>query len=111
MCGGFTQIGLTKEAQAILALCTRRGLLVPKVLYFGPKQAPGVFQSLVGATFGGLRDEEGYEFASAFVDDCTVSTEGYDEETYDDVFERHIRQVIVFLTAAHKNTQDSVHVR
>ena len=39
---GFTQIGVTPETSEILALNTRRGLLLPKVLYFGPKQGPGI---------------------------------------------------------------------
>ena len=57
---GFTQIGLDEESQQLLALCTRRGLLVPKVLYFGPKQGPGIFQGgLVDSTFGHLRDDDG----------------------------------------------------
>ena len=40
---GFTQCGVTEETSKILALVARRGLLLPKVLYFGPKQGPGIF--------------------------------------------------------------------
>ena len=97
---GFTQIGLHEDAQKMLALCTRRGLLVPKVLYVGPKQGPGIFQGLVDSTFGHLRDEDNQEFVTAFVDDCTVSTEGYGNESFNDVFERHLRQVELFCEAA-----------
>ncbi len=71
---GFTQVGVTEEASKLLALITRRGLLLPKVLYFGPKQGPGIFQNLVDSVFSHLRDDEGSEFLSAFVDDYNFST-------------------------------------
>lgn len=99
---GFTQIGCTPQTSEILALCTRRGLLLPKVVYFGPKQGPGIFQGLVDKTFGGLRDDKGKEFCSLFVDDCTISTCGYGNETDDQVFERHLRQLELFFGAAKK---------
>ena len=68
---------------------------MPKVLYFGPKQGPGVFQGVVDSTIGHLRDEQGEEFVTAFVDGCTVSAEGYDDESFDEVFERRLKQVDV----------------
>ena len=90
------QVGITPEASAILALNTRRGLLLPKVLYFGPKQGPGIFQSLADTVFGKLRDADDNEFVGVFVDDCNISTESYEKETYDEVVERHIRQLELF---------------
>ena len=97
---GFTQVGITEETSKILALITRRGLLLPKVLYFGPKQGPGIFQSLADSVFGHLRDERGEEFVSVFVDDCNISTCGYNDEAMDDVIDRHLRQLEHFLSAA-----------
>jgi len=97
---GFTQVGLAEEAQKVLALITRRGLLLPKVLYFGPKQGPGIFQAMADSVLGKLRDEDGNEFVSVFVDDCTISTSGYGNETQEHVFDRHIRQLEVFFSAA-----------
>ena len=73
---GFTQIGVTEGTSKPLALITRRGLLLPKVLYFGPKQGPGIFHGLVDETVGPLRDDKGEQFLTAFVGDCTVSTDG-----------------------------------
>ena len=40
---GFTQLPVDEETSKILALVTRRSMLLPKVLYFGPKQGPGIF--------------------------------------------------------------------
>ena len=57
---------------------------------------------LVDSSFGPLRDDDGNQFATAFVRDCTVSTEGYDDESFVDVVERHLRQVEIFCTAANE---------
>ena len=97
---GFTQIGVTKETSKLLALVTRRGLLLPKVLYFGPKQGPGIFQAFADSVFGNLRGPEKEEFLSIFVDDCNVSTQGYGNETDNDIFDRHLRQLEIFFKAA-----------
>ena len=59
-------------------------MLKPLVLYFGPKQGPAIFQSLMDQTFGNLRDQAGEEFAAIFMDDVCLSTEGYDGDTDDD---------------------------
>ena len=71
---GFTQVGLDQASHELLTLTCRRGLLRPLVLYFGPKQGPSIFQGLMCTVFGGLRDEDGEEFCSAFIDDVNVST-------------------------------------
>ena len=99
---GFTQIGISPELSTLLALDTRRGLLLPKVLYFGPKQGPGTLQGSVDSSFGHLRDDDGDVFASALVDDCNISTPGYGDESLDDVTERHLQPLEIFFTAAAK---------
>ena len=84
-----------------LALNTRRGLLLPKVLYFGAKQGPGIFQAMADSVFSRLKDSAGKEFVSVFVDDCNISTERmHPSESGDEVFERHLEQLAVFLGAA-----------
>ena len=97
---GFTQIALSEQAQELLTLVTRRGLLRPRVLYFGPKQGPAIFQSLMDRTFSGLRDKTNSEFASLFMDDVTIDTEGYDDDDDDSILERHIEHCELFLRAA-----------
>ncbi len=89
---GFTQLGIDENTSKILALVTRRGLLLPKVLFFGPKQGPGIFQGLADSVLGKVRDTDGSEFVSVFVDDCG--------ESDDEVFERHLVQLEIFFKAA-----------
>ena len=64
---GFTQIAIDEKAQELLTLVTTRGLLRPKVLYFGAKQGPAIFQSLMGSTFGDLKDDLGAPFLRALL--------------------------------------------
>jgi len=59
---GFTQLPISERAAEVFSLVTRRGILRPKVLYFGAKQGPAIFQALMDNTFGDLRDEDGEEF-------------------------------------------------
>ena len=72
---GFTQLELSEEAQRIFTLTTKRGMLRPLVLFFGAKQGPSIFQKLMDWTFGDVRGDDGEEFHSVFMDDCTLSTE------------------------------------
>ena len=98
---GFTQVGVTPETSDLLALTTRRGLLKPEVLYFGPKQGPGIFQMLMDATFGHLRGDQEEEFHCIFIDDVNIATEPLTDNETDDVsFERHVRHCELFLEAA-----------
>ena len=55
---GFTQIGIDERTQKLLTLVTTRGLLRPKVLNFGAKQGPAIFQSLMDSTFGDLKPSQ-----------------------------------------------------
>ena len=87
---GFTQIGIDDKTADILQLVCRRGILRPKVLFFGPKQGPGLFQSFMDSCFSDLRDSDGQEFASIFLDDVSLSTEGYEGDSDDDIVARHI---------------------
>jgi len=99
---GFTQCAVTPETSDLLALVTRRGMLKPLVLFFGPKQGPGVFQSLMDTTFGGLRDDSGEEFHAIFMDDVTIMTGAWDGDTDEDVFNRHVRHCELFPSEARK---------
>eukprot|EP00969_Alexandrium_andersonii_P230270 10169803-Alexandrium_andersonii.AAC.1 len=69
----------------VFALVSRRGILRPKVLYFGPKQGPALFQGLMGSTFGALRGPDGEEISAIFMDDVFISTEAYPEDDDDAV--------------------------
>ena len=63
---GFSLFEIDPKTQEILQLVTRRGILRPKVLFFGPEQGPGIFQSFVDSAFGALRGKEGEDFCSFF---------------------------------------------
>ena len=75
-------------------------MLLPKVLYFGPKQGPGIFQSFVDSVFNRIVGDEDEEFLSVFVDDCNISTPKVDNETDDECWTRHIRHLEIFLEQA-----------
>ena len=76
-----------------------RSALTPgAVLYFGPNQGPATLQSLMDGTFNILCDKNDSEFASLFMDDITIVTEGYEAD--DDILERHIEHCELFLPAA-----------
>ena len=97
---GFNQLEIDKSTGELLQLVTRRGILRPKVLFFGPKQGPGLFQGFMDHVFGGLRDKRGDEYCSIFMDDVSISTEGFEGDSDDDVVQRHIEHCECFLTAA-----------
>eukprot|EP00959_Pyramimonas_sp_CCMP1952_P091420 1914010-Pyramimonas_sp.AAC.1 len=65
-------------------------MLRPLVLFFGAKQGPAIVQKLMDWTFGDVRGPSDEEFHSVFMDDCTLSAEAYDNDTDDDVVDRHI---------------------
>ena len=99
---GFTQLPVDEETSKLLALVTRRGIMLPRCLYFGPKQGPGIFQSFVDTVFRGIRGESGEEFLSIFVDDCNISTANRTGEKEDDCFERHLCHLEQFMSTAQK---------
>ena len=97
---GFTQIGLSEEAQKTFTLVCGRGMLRPLVLFFGAKQGPSIFQKLMDSTFGKVRGDDGEDFMAIFMDDVNISTKGYPYDTEDMLFERHLRHCEISLTAA-----------
>ena len=99
---GFIQLPVDEETSKLLALVTRRGIMLPRVLYPGPKQGPGIFQSFVDTAFRGIRGDDGEEFLSIFVDDCNISTPKCEDEREDECFEKHLRHLELFLETAKK---------
>ena len=93
-------MGIDDETQQTFTLLARRGLLRPLVLFFGAKQGPSTFQSIMDSTFGHVKGDEGEDFHAIFIDDCNISTEAFDGDTDDMVIERHIRHLEIFLEAA-----------
>ena len=56
--------------------------------------------------FRGIRDGDGEEFLSIFVDDCNISTPRRKGESEDQTFERHLQHLEQFLkTAKHRKVQ------
>ena len=75
-------------------------MLQPLVLYFGGKQGPSLFQMLMDQTFGGLKVPDNEEFHSIFIDDVTIPTQAFEDDTDDSVVERHVQQCEIFLAKA-----------
>ena len=63
--------------------------MLPRCLYIGPKQGPGIFQSFVDIGFRGLKDDDGEDFFSIFVDDCNISIPRRTGESEEQTLERH----------------------
>ena len=89
---GFTQIKVDEQTSRIHALITRRGVLRPKVLFFGAKQGPSIFQSMMDSTFGRVRGDDGEEYVAIFMDDVSLSTDASDTDgDFDLLVNKHIR--------------------
>ena len=97
---GFSQLEVDESTAELLQTVARRGILRPRVLYMGPKQGPGLFQSFMDASFRPVRGPDEEEFLSIFMDDICISTEAYEGDSDDDIVERHIKHCICFLEAA-----------
>ena len=97
---GFTQLPIDEETAELLQLICRRGVLRPTVLFFGAKQGPGLFQGFMDTTFGSLTVENGEKLAAIFMDDVSISTEGYEGDDDDAIVDRHIRHLEIFLQKA-----------
>ena len=99
---GFTQLGVDDATAKMLQIVCRRGILHPRVLYMGPKQGPGIFQSFMDESFRDVKGPNGEEFLSIFMDDVCISTEADKKDSDDELVEKHIKHCECFLRAAKK---------
>ena len=81
----FYKIWIAKEQEQIIAFCTRFGLYEQLVTLFGLANALSTFQRYINWALWDFLDE----FASAYLDDVLIFTEGSIEKHYS-----HVRQVI-----------------
>ena len=70
---GYHQIALTLESREITAFVTPDGLYHYKVLPFGLKNAPGIFQRLMNTIVKDL------EYVKVYIDDLVVYTESWED--------------------------------
>ena len=75
---GYWQVPLPAKAKEISAFATPDDLYQYKVMPFGKKNAPAMFQCLINTVIAGV------EGCSAYIDDVVV---------YSDTWEQHLRQV------------------
>ena len=57
---------------------------------------------MADSVFSRLKDKSKKEFVSVFVDDCSISTDPLPGESEEELFQRHLEQLEVFLNAASK---------
>ena len=63
---GFNHLPADDATGELLQTVARRGILRPRVLYMGPKQGLGIFQSFMDWRFRKVKGPDGEEFTSIF---------------------------------------------
>ena len=94
LASGYWQLPVHPESQEKTAFITHQGLYEFRVMPFGLRNAPAVFQRLAQNVLSGLNPEEGPDFVSVYIDDTLVFSETLEEHL------EHLRQVIERFAAA-----------
>ena len=90
MASGYWQIPVHRNSREKTAFTTHRGLFEFRVMPFGLRNAPAVFQRLMECVLQGLNPEDGPDFVSAYIDDVLV---------FSATFEEHVRHLSLVLQA------------
>ena len=72
---GYWRIKVQTGSQEKTAFITHKGLFEFRVMPFGVKNAPAVFQCLMQQVLSGLQSESGIGFVSVYLDDVIVFSE------------------------------------
>ena len=72
---GYWQIKVQTDSQEKTAFITHKGLFEFRVMPFGVKNSPAVFQRLMQQVLSGLQSESGIGFVSVYLDDVIVFSE------------------------------------
>ena len=72
---GYWQIKVQTDSQEKTAFITHEGLFKFRVMPFGVKNAPAIFQRLMRQVLSGLQSESGIGFVSVYLDDVIVFSE------------------------------------
>jgi hypothetical protein len=75
---GYTQFLFDDHTQRLLVVCAKSGLYRWTRMPFGPAPAPAEMQSYVHRKFGLLRNVNGKEFATPFMDDIFISSPDFE---------------------------------
>jgi hypothetical protein len=73
LCNGYWNIRNSEETEDLMAFKTTRGLYAPRVMSFGPTNAPACMQRFMNHIFQPLRDRYPGRFEN-YMDDCSVVT-------------------------------------
>jgi len=73
LCNGYWNIRNSEETEDLMAFKTTRGLYAPRVMSFGPTNAPTCMQRFMNHIFQPLRDHYPGCFEN-YMDDCSVVT-------------------------------------
>jgi len=73
LCNSYWNIRNSEETEDLMAFKTTRGLYAPRVMSFGPTNAPACMQRFMNHIFQPLRDRYPGRFEN-YMDDCSVVT-------------------------------------
>ena len=79
---GYWQIGIDPDSQQKTAFVTHRGLHEFRVMPFGLKNPPSVFQRLMQQVLADVNPPDEPEFVSVYIDDLLVFSKTLDEHIY-----------------------------
>ena len=88
LASGYWQVQLHPDSRANSAFVTHQGLYEFRVMPFGLKNAPAVFQRLIQKVLMGLNPETVPDFAAVYLDDILVFSETFEAHFL------HLRQVL-----------------
>ncbi len=88
LAAGYWQIQMHPDSQQKTAFTTHMGLHEFRVMPFGLRNAPAVFQRLMQQVLAGLSPEDGPDFTSAYIDDILVFSATLEDHI------QHLEQVI-----------------
>jgi hypothetical protein len=73
LCNGYWNVQNSDETEDLMAFKTTRGLYAPRVMTFGPTNAPACMQRFMDHIFQPLRDRYPGRFEN-YMDDCSIAT-------------------------------------
>jgi hypothetical protein len=76
LCNGYWNIRNSEETEDLMAFKMTRGLYAPRVMSFGPTNAPACMQRFMNHIFQPLRDQYPGRFENYMDDCCIVTREG-----------------------------------
>ena len=94
LAAGYWQVQLHPESRAKSAFVTHQGLYEFRVMPFGLKNAPAVFQRLMQQVLMGLNPDTAHDFVAIYLDDILVFSETFEAHLL------HLRRVLERFKAA-----------